>query len=176
MVENRAFSLGDFKIKEHKTQFCMPLSPVFSRNYGKRLNFMGEPMNGLNNHGVEDIRDLLLSLKEKKGRRLCSPAIAWRISTFCVIRSIRWKRVFWRRGAFDCAQGFLHPAFSKSSGCQKPDAVQSGDIPPFFLPLCAKYGIIHLIIIHYGRVPFARDAFCRPTPVYRAAAADYAGA
>ncbi len=37
---------------------------------------MGEPMNGLNNHGVEDIRDLLLSLKEKKGRRLCSPAIA----------------------------------------------------------------------------------------------------
>lgn len=46
---------------------------------------LDEPMNGLDNRGVDDIRALLLSLKEK-GRRFCLPVIIGRILPTCVIR------------------------------------------------------------------------------------------
>ncbi len=46
-MKDRAFSLENNRRKEHKTQFCIPLSPVFTRNCGNGLNFMDEPTSGL---------------------------------------------------------------------------------------------------------------------------------
>ena len=45
---------------------------------------LDEPMNGLDNQGVEDIR---------RAKLFCWPATARRISPFFVIPSLRWKRV-----------------------------------------------------------------------------------
>lgn len=41
-MKDRACSLGIIRRKEHKTQFCIPLSPVFTRDCGDGLNFMDE--------------------------------------------------------------------------------------------------------------------------------------
>ena len=43
----------------------MPLRPVVARLHRIGLQFMDEPMNGLDNNGVEDIRHLLLDLKQE---------------------------------------------------------------------------------------------------------------
>ena len=41
-MKDRACSLGIIRRKEHKTQFCIPLSPVFTRDCGDGLNFIDE--------------------------------------------------------------------------------------------------------------------------------------
>ena len=41
-MKDRAGSLGIIRRKEHKTQFCIPLSPVFTRDCWDGLNFMDE--------------------------------------------------------------------------------------------------------------------------------------
>lgn len=44
---------------------CLPLKPVLSRDRRGLPNFMDEPMNGLDKHGVADIRELLMALKKQ---------------------------------------------------------------------------------------------------------------
>ena len=50
---------------ERYTHFCMSLKPVFTRDCGNGVHFMDEPMNGLDNQGVEDVREILLNLKDE---------------------------------------------------------------------------------------------------------------
>lgn len=59
------FLLGKDRKTEHNTHFCMPLKPVFTKGCGNGVHFIDEPMNGLDNHGVEEIRKLLFGLKEE---------------------------------------------------------------------------------------------------------------
>lgn len=44
---------------------CFPLEPVFTRDKRRLPNFIDEPMNGLDKHGVADIRELLMELKKQ---------------------------------------------------------------------------------------------------------------
>ena len=69
-MKDRAFSLGNNRRKEHKTQFCMPLSPVFTRDCGGRLNFIDEPINGLDPIGIAEIRAFLRSLCQERGKTI----------------------------------------------------------------------------------------------------------
>lgn len=64
-MKDRACSLGNNRRKEHKTQFCMPLSPVFTRDCGGRLNFIDEPTNGLDIITARAVLDYLRMLKER---------------------------------------------------------------------------------------------------------------
>lgn len=59
-MKNRAFSLRNIRRKEHKTQFCTPLSPVFTRDCGGRLNFIDEPTSGLDPVARDEITDIFL--------------------------------------------------------------------------------------------------------------------
>lgn len=59
------FLLGKDRKTEHNTHFCMPLKPVFTKGCGNGVHFMDEPMNGLDNQGVNDVRDILLGLKKE---------------------------------------------------------------------------------------------------------------
>ncbi len=54
-----------------------------------KLLLLDEPMNGLDNEGVEYIRNLLISLKEK-GKLLFWQAIIWMILIYFVIPYARW--------------------------------------------------------------------------------------
>ena len=54
-----------FLEKEHKTQFYIPLNPVFKRLSGDGLQFMDEPTNGLDPVGIHEIRTLIRSLPER---------------------------------------------------------------------------------------------------------------
>lgn len=47
----------------HETHLCIPLRPVMSMVLRDIPKLMDEPMNGLDNAGVQDIRALLLELK-----------------------------------------------------------------------------------------------------------------
>ena len=49
---------------ERYTHFCMPLNPVFTRDCGDGVHFMDEPFNGLDNHCVDEMRELFLELKK----------------------------------------------------------------------------------------------------------------
>ena len=57
---------------------------------------LDEPMNGLDNAGVQDIRALLLGLKENRGRRFCSRATTTRTLRHCATRCTRWTVGFYR--------------------------------------------------------------------------------
>ena len=50
---------------------------------------LDEPMNGLDNTGVQDIRGLLLELKAQ-GKTILSQAITARIFPCCAIRCMKW--------------------------------------------------------------------------------------
>lgn len=50
---------------EHNTLMCFPLEPVFTRDKRRLPNFIDEPMNGLDKHGVKEIREVLLRMKEE---------------------------------------------------------------------------------------------------------------
>lgn len=52
------------KRKEHKTQFCIPLSPAFTRDCGNGLNFIDEPTSGLD--PLMQNRFVELIMEEKK--------------------------------------------------------------------------------------------------------------
>lgn len=69
-MKDRAFSLGNNRRKEHKTQFCMPLSPVFTRDCGGRLNFIDEPINGLDPIGIAEMRVFLRRLCDEQGKTI----------------------------------------------------------------------------------------------------------
>lgn len=75
-MKDRAFSLGNNRRKEHKTQFCMPLSPVFTRDCGGRLNFTDEPTSGLDplmqNRFVE-----LIGQEKDKGKTMILSSQVW---------------------------------------------------------------------------------------------------
>lgn len=64
-MKDRAFSLGNNRRKEHKTQFCMPLSPVFTKDCGGRLNFIDEPTSGLDPVSREELLEIFLRLAEE---------------------------------------------------------------------------------------------------------------
>lgn len=50
---------------ERYTHFCMSLKPVFTRDCGNGVHFIDEPFNGLDIHGVNEMRELFLELKKR---------------------------------------------------------------------------------------------------------------
>ena len=44
---------------------CLPLKPVLSRDRRGLPNFIDEPMNGLDNEGVVQMRELFIKLKQQ---------------------------------------------------------------------------------------------------------------
>lgn len=48
---------------------CLPLKPVLSRDRRGLPNFMDEPFNGLDKHGVSQMHELILAQK-KKGKTI----------------------------------------------------------------------------------------------------------
>ena len=45
---------------------CLPLKPVLSRDRRGLPNFIDEPMNGLDNEGVVQMRELFIKLKQQR--------------------------------------------------------------------------------------------------------------
>ncbi len=58
------FLLGKDRKTEHNTHFCMPLKPVFTKGCGNGVHFMDEPMNSLDKQGVEEVREILMGLRD----------------------------------------------------------------------------------------------------------------
>lgn len=64
-MKDRAFSHGNIRRKEHKTQLCIPLSPVFTRDCGEELNFIDEPTIGLDAVSKLAVRGFIRRLNEE---------------------------------------------------------------------------------------------------------------
>lgn len=69
-MKDRAFSLGNNRRKEHKTQFCMPLSPVFTKDCGGRLNFIDEPTSGLDPVSRDELMELFRGVVQSGERSI----------------------------------------------------------------------------------------------------------
>ena len=69
-MKDRAFSLGNNRRKEHKTQFCMPLSPVFTKDCGGRLNFIDEPTSGLDPVSRDELLHIFKRITADKARAI----------------------------------------------------------------------------------------------------------
>lgn len=65
-MKNHAFFVGKSEKAGHKTQLCIPLRPVFTRGCGDGLNFMDEPINGLDPQGIAEVRDTIIQLQEER--------------------------------------------------------------------------------------------------------------
>ena len=69
-MKDRAFSLGNNRRKEHKPQFCMPLSPVFTKDCGGRLNFIDEPTSGLDPVSRDELLHIFKRITADKARAI----------------------------------------------------------------------------------------------------------
>lgn len=68
-MKNHAFFVGKSEKTEHKTQLCIPLSPVFPRDCRERLKFIDEPTSGLDPLMQNVFTELLLEEK-KRGKTI----------------------------------------------------------------------------------------------------------